>query len=340
MHRESNILWAKGESIVKRPKVVITDCDHGSFEEERIVFGKLGTSLELAQMSDEGEIIARCYDADGVLSQYAPLTRRVLEGLPRCKVISRYGVGVDGIDLPAATDLGIIVANVPDYCIEEVSDHTVALFLSWVRKVNLLDQSIRAGAWDFRIAIPIHRLRGLTYGIVGCGRIGQGVAKKVSAFGLRVIGYDPYLAEAGGIHLVPFERLLAESDFISIHCPLTKSSYHLFGRDQFQKMGRKPLVMNLSRGAVVDEDALIEALERGWIGGAALDVLEKEPPDTKSPLMERDNVILTPHIGFYSEESKSELKTRAAGNIGCVLTGKLPGSVVNGDVLGKSRAGL
>jgi D-3-phosphoglycerate dehydrogenase len=340
MYRESNILWAKGESIVKRPKVVITDCDHGSFEEERIVFGKLGISLELEQMSDEGEIIARCYDADGVISQYAPLTRRVLEGLPRCKVISRYGVGVDGIDLPAATDLGIIVANVPDYCIEEVSDHTLALFLSWVRKVNLLDQSIRAGTWDFRIAIPIHRLRGLTYGIVGCGRIGQGVARKVSAFGLRVIGYDPYLAEAGGIHLVPFERLLAESDFISIHCPLTKSSYHLFGRDQFQKMGRKPLVMNLSRGAVVDEDALIEALERGWIGGAALDVLEKEPPDTKSPFMERDNVILTPHIGFYSEESKSELKTRAAGNIGCVLTGKLPGSVVNGDVLGKSRAGL
>ncbi len=327
-------------SIVKRPKVVITDCDHGSFEEERAVFSKFGADLELAQMSNEDEIIARCHDVDGLLSQYAPLTRRVFEGLPRCKAVSRYGVGVDGIDLTAATELGIVVANVPDYCIDEVSEHTLAIFLAWVRKIILLDQSIRSGTWDFRVAIPIHRLRGMTYGIVGCGRIGRGVARRVSAFGLRVIGYDPYLAEAEGIELVSLEILLAESDFISIHCPLTESSYHLFGRDQFQRMKRRPLLMNLARGAVVDEGALIEALERGWISGAALDVLEKEPPDTKNPLMKGDNVILTPHIGFYSEESKSELKRRAAENVRSVLAGKLPGSVVNGEVLGKSRAGL
>ncbi len=327
-------------SIVKRPKVVITDCDHGSFEEERAVFSKFGADLELAQMSNEDEIIARCHDVDGLLSQYAPLTRRVFEGLPRCKAVSRYGVGVDGIDLTAATELGIVVANVPDYCIDEVSEHTLAIFLAWVRKIILLDQSIRSGTWDFRVAIPIHRLRGMTYGIVGCGRIGRGVARRVSAFGLRVIGYDPYLAEAEGIELVSLEILLAESDFISIHCPLTESSYHLFGRDQFQRMKRRPLLMNLARGAVVDEGALIEALERGWISGAALDVLEKEPPDTKNPLMKGDNVILTPHIGFYSEESKSELKRRAAENVRSVLAGKLPGSVVNGEVLGKSKAGL
>ena len=223
---------------------------------------------------------------------------------------------------------------------DEVSEHTLAIFLTWVRKVILLDQSVRSGTWDFRVAIPIHRLRGMTYGIVGCGRIGQGVAKRVSAFGLRVIGYDPYLAEVEGIQLVPFERLLAESDFISIHCPLTESSYHLFGRNQFRRMERRPLLMNLARGAVVDEAALIEALERGWISGASLDVLEKEPPDTKNPLMERDNVILTPHIGFYSEESKSELKRRAAESVRAVLDGKLPDSVVNSEVLGKSRAGL
>ena len=323
-----------------RPKIVITDCDHGSIEEERAVFSKFGADLDLAQIADEEEIVARCQDADGLINQYAPLTMRVLERLPQCKVVSRYGVGVDGIDLSAATGLGIIVANVPDYCIDEVSEHTLALFLSWARKVILLDRSIRSGIWDFRIAIPIHRLKGMTYGIVGCGRIGRGVARRVSAFGLRVIGYDPYITEVEGIQLVSFERILVESDFISIHCPLTESTRHLFGRDQFKRMKRKPLVMNLSRGAVVDEAALIEALEREWIGGAALDVLEKEPPDTKNPLLRRDNVILTPHIGFYSEESKSELKRRAAGNILAVLMGKLPSSVVNREVLGKSRAGL
>jgi D-3-phosphoglycerate dehydrogenase len=325
---------------LKHLKVVITDCDQGSIEEEKAVFSEFGADLDLAQILDEEEIVARCHDADGLIIQYAPLTRRVLEHLPRCKVVSRYGVGVDTIDLRAATELGIIVANVPDYCVDEVSDQTLALFLSWVRKVILLDRSIRSGTWDFRVAIPIHRLNGMTYGIVGCGRIGQGVARRVSGFGLRVIGYDPYLTEAEGIQLLPFERLLAESDFISIHCSLTESSHHLFGRDQFQRMGRRPLVMNLSRGPVVDEAALIEALERGWISGAALDVLEREPPGAKNPLMERDNVILTPHIGFYSEESKSELKRRTAENVTCVLMGKLPDSVVNGEVVGKSRAGL
>ena len=323
-----------------RPKVVITDCDHGSIEEERAVFSKFGADLDLAQIADEGEIVARCQDADGLISQYASLTGRVLERLPQCKVVSRYGVGVDGIDLSAATGLGIIVANVPDYCIDEVSDHTLALFLALVRRVIFLDRSIRSGIWDFRIVVPIHRLKGMTYGIVGCGRIGQGVARRVSAFGLKVIGYDPYVTEAEGIQLVSFDRLLAESDFVSIHCSLTESTRHLFGRDQFQRMERKPLVMNLSRGPVVDEAALIEALEREWIGGAALDVLEKEPPDTKNPLVRRDNVILTPHIGFYSEESKSELKRRAAENVSSVLKGKLPSSVVNREVLGRSRAGL
>jgi len=325
---------------VKRPRVIITDCDQGSIEEERIVFDTLEVDLDWAQILGQDEIVSRCRDADGLLIQYAPLTRWVLERLPQCKVVSRYGVGVDTIDVKAATELGIIVANVSAYCVDEVSDHTLALFLSLARKVILLDRSIRSGTWDFRVAIPIHRLQGMTYGIVGCGRIGQGVARRVSAFGLRVIGYDPYLTEAGGIQLVSLETLLAESDFISIHCSLTESSHHLFGKDQFRRMGRRPLVMNLSRGAVVDEAALIEALERGLISGAALDVLENEPPGAKSPLLRRENVVLTPHIGFYSEDSKSELKSRTAENVARVLMGELPDSVVNGEVVGRSRAGL
>jgi D-3-phosphoglycerate dehydrogenase len=325
---------------MERQKVVIIDCDHGSIEEERAVLSQLEADVDFAQISGEEAILARCRDADGIILQYAPLPRKMLEALPRCKVLSRYGVGVDTIDVETATDLGIIVANVPDYCMEEVSDHTLALFLCLVRKVMSLERSIRLGTWDFRIAVPIHRLKGMTYGIVGCGRIGREVAKRVGAFGLRVIGYDPYINEVEGIELVSFEKLLAQSDFISIHCSLTESTHHLLGRDQFRIMERKPIVLNISRGAVVDEAALIEALEREWISGAGLDVLETEPPDTKNPLLRRDNVILTPHIGYYSEESKSEMKRRTAENVFNVLTGKLPRSVVNKEVVGKSRAGL
>jgi D-3-phosphoglycerate dehydrogenase len=325
---------------MERQKVVIIDCDHGSIEEERAVLSQLEADVDFAQISGEEAILARCNDADGIILQYAPLSRKMLEALPRCKVLSRYGVGVDTIDVEAATDLGIIVANVPDYCMEEVSDHTLALFLCLVRKVMSLERSIRLGNWDFRIAVPIHRLKGMTYGIVGCGRIGREVAKRVGAFGLRVIGYDPYINEVEGIELVSFEKLLAQSDFISIHCSLTESTHHLLGRDQFRIMERKPIVLNISRGAVVDEAALIEALEREWISGAGLDVLETEPPDTKNPLLRRDNVILTPHIGYYSEESKSEMKRRTAENVFNVLTGELPNSVVNKEVVGRSRAGL
>ncbi len=325
---------------MERQKVVIIDCDHGSTEEERAVLSQLEADVDFAQISGEEAILARCCNADGIILQYAPLPRKMLEALPRCKVLSRYGVGVDTIDVEAATDLGIIVANVPDYCMEEVSDHTLALFLCLVRKVMSLERSIRLGNWDFRIAVPIHRLKGMTYGIVGCGRIGREVAKRVEAFGLRVIGYDPYINEVEGIELVSFEKLLAQSDFISIHCSLTESTHHLLGRDQFRKMERKPIVLNVSRGAVVDEAALIEALEREWISGAGLDVLETEPPDAKSPLLKRDNVILTPHIAYYSEESKSEMKRRTAENVFNVLTGKLPDSVVNEEVVGRSRAGL
>jgi D-3-phosphoglycerate dehydrogenase len=325
---------------MKGKKVIITDCDQGAIEEEQAVFHKSGFDLSWLQIHDEEEIKAQCQDADGLIIQYAPLPKGVLECLPQCKVVSRYGVGVDTIDLDAATALGIIVANVIDYCVDEVSDQTLALFLSWTRKVTLTDRSIRSGMWDFRVAIPIHRLRGMTYGIVGCGRIGQAVGRKVSAFGLTVLGYDPYVTEAEGIQLVSLEDLLAHSDFISIHCPLTESTHHLLGRGEFRKMKRRPLVMNLSRGAVVDEGALIEALEKEWISGAALDVLEKEPPDGQSPLPKRENVILSPHMGFYSEESKSELKRLTAENVLLVLTGKLPPSVVNREVLGRNRAGL
>jgi len=320
-------------------RVVIIDCDHGSIEEEKEEFGRMGAELLLAQVQKEEDVIRACKEADGLLDQYALLNRRVLENLPKCKVVSRYGVGVDSVDLKAATDLGIIVANVPDYCMDEVADQTLSMLLGLIRKTAFFDRKVKSGQWDFRIGIPIYRIKGKTMGLVGCGKIGLEVAKRISAFGVRVITFDPYLEKAPqGIELTDFDTLLKESDFISVHCPLNDSTKHLIGEKAFKKMAKKPFLLNTSRGPIVDENALIQALKKGLISGAGLDVLEKEPPDPLNPLLQMENVILNPHVSFYSVESISELKRRTAKNVADVLTGKWPGSVVNHEVKGKTRA--
>lgn len=319
-------------------QVVITDCDHGSIEEEKEVFSRIEAELMLAQIREEEDLIRVCQQADGLINQYALLTRRVLEQLPNCKVIARYGVGVDSVDLKAATDLGIIVANVPDYCIDEVASHTVALILTLVRKTAFYDRKVKSNQWDFRQGIPIGRIRGNTLGLIGSGKIGLQTAKMISSFGVKVIAYDPYLKEAPeGIQLKDFDAVLKESDFISIHCPLNESTRHLIGEKEFSKMEKKPLLINTSRGPIIDERALIQALREGRISGAGLDVLEKEPPEPDNPLLKMENVILSPHVGFYSQDSISELKRRTAQNVLDVLTGKWPRSVVNRDVIGKTR---
>jgi len=324
-----------------RYQVVITDCDHGSIEEEKEELGKIGAELILAQVKEEGDLIRACKEADGIINQYSLLTRRVLENLPKCKVISRYGVGLDPVDLKAATDLGIIVANVPAYCMDEVSNQTISMLLGLMRKVVFFDQKVKSSQWDFRQGIPIHRTTGKAMGLIGCGKIGLEVAKKISAFGIRVITFDPYIEKAPeGIELTDFDTVLKESDFISIHCPLNESTRHLIGEREFKKMEKKPLLINTSRGPIIDEKALIQALKEGHISGAGLDVLEEEPPDSQNPLLKMENVILSPHIGFYSEESISELKRRTAKNVSEVLMGRRPGSIVNREVMGKTRASI
>jgi D-3-phosphoglycerate dehydrogenase / 2-oxoglutarate reductase len=322
-------------------KVVITDCDHPDIEEEKKIFARIGAELIWAQTKEEKEILLACKEADGLLNQYALMTRRVLENLPRCKVIARYGVGVDSIDLRAATDLGIVVANVPDYCIDEVAIQTVTLLLSLIRKTVFFDQKVRSGQWDFRQGMPIYRIRGKTMGLVGCGKIGLEVAKMMSSMGVRVVAFDPYIQKAsGGIELVDLETLLKESDFISIHCPLNESTRHLIGEKAFHQMKKSPLIVNTSRGPIIDEMALIAALKGRLISGAGLDVLEKEPPDPKSPLLEMENVTFSPHVGFFSEESIQELNRRTAESVADVLLGKWPRSVVNREVMGKTKASL
>jgi D-3-phosphoglycerate dehydrogenase len=245
---------------------------------------------------------------------------------------------VDSVDLKAATDLGIIVANVPDYCMDEVASQTVAMILTLTRKTTFFDRKVKSGEWDFHLGIPIYRIKGKTLGLVGCGKIGLEVARRISAFGVKVITFDPYLEKAPeGIELKDFDTVLKESDFISIHCPLNDSTRHLIGEKEFKKMEKKPLLINTSRGPIVDERALLQALGEGLLSGAGLDVLEKEPPDSQSPLLKMENVVLSPHVGFYSVESISELKRRTAKNVSEVLMGKRPSSVVNHQVIGKAR---
>ncbi len=221
-------------------QVLITDCDHGSIEEEKEEIGRIGAELILAQVKEEEDLTRVCKEADGIINQYSLLTRKVLENLQKCKVISRYGVGVDSVDLRAATDLGIIVANVPDYCIDEVANQTISMMLALVRKVAFFDQKVKSGQWDFRLGIPIHRTRGKTLGLIGCGKIGLEVAKRIAAFGVRVIAFDPYIEKTQeGIELKDFDTVLKESDFISIHCPLNDSTRHLIGEREFKKMEKR-----------------------------------------------------------------------------------------------------
>ncbi|RLC37743.1 MAG: C-terminal binding protein [Candidatus Nealsonbacteria bacterium] len=316
-----------------RPKVIITDCDHPSVEIERKVFSEIDLEFVLAYCNTEDEVIEAAQKADGIINQYAPITRRVIESLKRCKVIARYGVGVDNIDIKAATEYGIIVANIPDYCIDEVSTHTMALILACARGITLLDSKIREKKWDFTLAKPLFRTKGKTLGLFGLGRIARAVAQKASGFGFKIMAFDPYVSKVNReIKLVKFSQLLSDSDFISIHAPLTTQTRHHFGENELKKMKKTAYLVNTARGPIVDEKALYQALKNRWIAGAALDVMEKEPPDWNSSLLQLDNLIITPHIAFYSEESYVELKTKVAQTVLSVLKGELPKAMVNPQV--------
>jgi D-3-phosphoglycerate dehydrogenase len=314
----------------KKFKIIITDCDHPSVEIERAILSEIDPELILANCNTEDEVIEAAKDADGIINQYAPFTRKVIKSLNRCKIIARYGVGVDNIDVEAATEYGIIVANVPDYCVDEVSTHTMALILACARGITLLDRKIRDKKWDFTLAKPLFRTQGKTLGLFGLGRIARSVAQKASGFGFKIIAYDPYVSKVNGeIKLVKLSQLLSDSDFVSIHAPLTIETRHSFGENELKVMKKTAYLVNTSRGPIVDEKALYVALKEKWIAGAALDVMEKEPPDWEDPLLKLDNIIITPHISFYSEESYVELKTKVAESVRSVLQGELPRAMVN-----------
>ena len=318
-----------------RFKVAITDSDHESHEVEKRILSRIGADLVEFRCLTEEEVIRYCGDADGLLTSYAPITRRVIERL-NAKVIARYGIGVDNIDLKAATEKGILVTNVI-YDVTDVADHTLSLILALVRKTPWTHESTRNGEWNWRKAQPLTRLKGKTGGIIGFGKIGQKVAQRLKGFEVELVAYDPYLPletfEGHGVKKVDLETLLEKSDVITIHVALTEETDHMMGEPEFRKMKKNAFVINVSRGKVIDEKALYAALEGGWISGAGLDVLENEPLTKDNPLLGLENVIITPHIAWISTSSIVEIQEKAAENVARALSGQIPLSLVNKEAL-------
>ena len=316
-----------------RPSVVITDCDHVNVEPEERVFSEAGFDLRLARCRTSEDVIEEARGADAIVNQYAPVDEAVLDALTRCRIVVRYGVGVDTVDVAAASERGIWVANVPDYGTEEVSDHALALMLNLLRGVGRLDRAVRRGVWDVKEIRPLRRVRTLTVGVVGCGRIGAAFARKAGRLGMRVLGYDavgvPEELVREGVEEVGFDELLDASDVVSLHLPLGEETRHLIGEEQLGRMRRGAYLINTSRGGLVDSAALLRALDAGEISGAALDVLETEPPEKGDRLVSHDRVITTPHAAWYSEESFETLKSEAAREVVRVLSGGRPRSPVN-----------
>lgn len=309
-----------------KPLVVITDHIFPSQEIERAAITGAGADLVVGACRTEDEVLDLAREADAVMTTYAPVTARVIAGLKRCRVIARYGVGVDNVAVDEATKRGIYVCNVPDYSVDEVSEHALALLLALARRVVVLNNDVKAGRWDYKPFRPFHRINGRTLGLIGLGRIARALGAKASALGLRLVAFDPYVPPdspaAQGVRLVSLDELLAEADFISVHSPLTPETRGLIGRDAFQKMKPGAVIVNTARGGIIDEDALVEALAAGRIAGAGLDVLSQEPMRPDHPLLQFQNVVLTPHAAFYSEESTLELQRRAADEVVRSLTGQ------------------
>lgn len=317
--------------------VAITDYVFASLDPERAVLEPLGVELRPQQCRSEEEIIALAQDADAILNCYAKMTARVIQSLKRCKIIARYGIGVDNVDLAAATKAKVLVTNVPDYCIDEVSDHALALLLALARHVTAADAAVKSGAWEVVAHSGVRRLRGQTLGLLGFGKIAKALATKVQPLGMKVLAHDPYLGpdliSGHGAQAADLETVLAEADAISVHVPLSQDTRNLIGEPELARMKPTAFLINTSRGGIVDEQALAVALKETRLGGAALDVLSIEPPPADHPLRHAPNLILTPHLAFYSRESVIELQTKAAEEVARALKGKPPRSPVNPEVL-------
>lgn len=308
-------------------KVILTDHAFLNTDAERAALRDLADVVDASPLRTEDDVIRAAHDADGLIIGFVPITARVIDALPKLKCVVRYGVGYETIDVPAATERGIWVANVPDYCIPEVADHALALLLALARKVIPLDASVRRNEWSaVKASKPIHRIEGRTLGLIGMGRIGREVARRAKAFGLNVIVADKYLspekaAEAGAT-LVALDALLPVADFISIHAPLTPETRHLMNAEALARMKPTAYLINVARGAIIDTVALAGVLSAGKIAGAALDVFEQEPLPADHPIRTAPNAILNAHAAWYSEEAMAQLQRFAAEEVARVLRGE------------------
>jgi D-3-phosphoglycerate dehydrogenase len=313
--------------------IVVTDHPAPTTDIEAAMLERIDGRLVVAPTGDEAELVRLAADADAILTCFKHVTPAVVRASPKLRVVGRYGVGVDNISVETATELRIPVTNVPVYCVDEVAEHALALMLTLARGTAAYDASVRAGDWDIRVAMPIHRVAGSVLGVVGFGHIGRAVASRARAFGLEVLVAD-WSSTADdavefGAEVVPLDDLLRRADVVSLHVPLTDATEQLIDARRLALMKPTALLINCARGAIVDLDALAEALARGRLGGAGIDVFVPERFPADHPLVGLPNTVLTPHTAFYSEESIADLQRLATQNVIDVLTGGTPGHIVN-----------
>jgi D-3-phosphoglycerate dehydrogenase len=308
------------------PVIAVTDSVFPSLNPAKAALARLNPTYRMSKSANADDIVAVAKDADAVLVTYAKLTRDVLMQFTRCKAIGRFGLGVDNIDLPTAKEKGIAVNYVPDYCIREVSDHAMALLLALIRKIPFSNKLVQSGRWEMPAVVPIRRIEGTVLGLIGFGHIPRLVAPKAQAFGIKVIVYDPFakpeVFKAAGVESVDLDTLLKTSDYVSVHAPLLPATRGMLNAAAFAKMKQGAYVVNTARGPLIDEAALVAALDSGQIGGAGLDVVAAEPLAKDSPLLGRDNVIVSPHTAFYSIEALEELQSKCASDVARVLSGE------------------
>jgi len=331
-----------------KPKVVITDFDFGDIDVERKILESAGAEVIGLQSKSESDLFAVAPDCAAMINQYARVGSETIERMQQCEVIARYGIGVDIVDVDAATVKGIQVTNVLDYCVEEVADHAMAMWLTLVRKLPEYDRATHKGIWQWQSGRPLHRIRGRTMGIVSLGKIGQAISERAKAFGVKLIAYDPFLppevAAAKNVELVSKEELLARSDYLLMQAPMTTDTHHFLSDAEFKAMRPGAIVINTGRGPTIDNQALYRALTDGHISAVGLDDPEEEPAKraewspNDNPLFSLPNVLVTPHVAYYSEESILTARETAANEVARVLTGQEPRFPVNYLTLGTANS--
>jgi D-3-phosphoglycerate dehydrogenase len=310
--------------------------------EEQRILGAVGATVVPVTLGSPAELAEHVAEADGLIVPGVPVPARVIEAMPRCRGIVSASIGFDHIDLAAATARGILVANVPDFCVREVANHTLALILACARKLAPLNAAMHAGRWDRTVFPPMASIYGETLGLISFGRIARQVARRARAFDLDLLAYDPYVdpatAAEDGVELVPLDDLLRRSDYVSVHAPRTPATYHLIGARELALMKPTAMVFNTGRGGIIDEAALADALRAGQIAGAGLDVFEQEPIAPDNPLVGLPNVVLTPHAAGYSESAIATVRRSAAEEMARILSGELPRNLVNPEAAPKSAS--